>query len=359
MLGCVVVLIPTLLGSLAYGSTLGPSDVAVYPELGPAGRYGPEDRAPFDTLPQAILKMLPEAFRGQEATWLPGTYDWVSTMPSTLGTMPLLQWIIFGVGLVICVGLMLQAYEDAATRRLLVLPIVASIAYLVATPLAPTLYLPQRYTAYTIPLVAVVGLPAACRALANRVQGRNVRGWLSGMVVAGVCGTMWLSTGGTGHRSAGLVYFPDGNAAIYRFVASTPPPTMFAAWPSELANNIPYFSHRSILVNAEVHQVFHTRYADEMRARAYALIDAYLATDLAPIHALHHHYGVRYLIVDERHFTTGLPAYFEPYNDRIRSALANIGQDNGTTAVLQLTKSAAVFRDGPFVVLDLERIGSP
>lgn len=359
MLGCVAILIPTLLGSLAYGSTLGPSDVAMYPELGPQGRYGPEDRAPFDALPQAILKMLPEAFRGREGTWLPGTYDWVSIIPSNPSTMPLLQWMMLGLGLVICVGLVLHAYEDPAARRLLALPIVASIAYLVATPLAPTLYLPQRYTAYTIPLVAVVGLPAACRELANRVQGRNVRGWLNGMVVAVVCGTVWLYTGGTGHRSAGLVQFPNGDAAIYRFVASTAPSTMFAAWPSELANNIPYFSHRSILMNAEVHQVFHTRYADEMRVRTYALIDAYLATDLAPIHALHQQYGVRYLVVDERHFTAGVPAYFEPYNERIRSALLNLGQDNGTSAVLELSKRAAVFRDGPFVVLDLERIGRP
>ncbi|CAA9386731.1 MAG: hypothetical protein AVDCRST_MAG93-9499, partial [uncultured Chloroflexia bacterium] len=359
MLGCIVVLVPTLLGSLTYGSTLGPADVATYPELGPEGRYGPEDRAPFDALPQAILKMLPEAFRGREATWLPGTYDWVSIIPSNPSTMPLLQWTMLGLCLVICVGLVLQAYEDAAARRLLVLPIVASIVYLVATPLAPTLYLPQRYTAYTIPLLAVVGLPAACRRLANGVQGRNARGWLSGMVVAGVCSATWLYTGGTGHRSAGLVHFPEGDAPIYQFVASTAPPTMFAAWPSELANNIPYFGHRSILMNAEVHQVFHTRYADEMRARTYALIDAYLATDIAPIHSLHRQYGIRYLVVDERHFTMGVPAYFEPYNERIRSALANIRRNNGTSRVLQLTKSAAVFRDGPLVVLDLERIGSP
>ena len=359
MLSCVAVLIPTLLGSLAYGSTLGPSDVAAYPELGPEGRYGPEDRAPFDALPRAILKMLPEAFRGREATWLPGTYDWVSIIPSNPSTMPLLQWVMLGVGLVVCVGLVLQAYEDAAARRLLVLPIVASIAYLVATPLAPTLYLPQRYTAYTIPLVAVVGLPAACRTLANLAQGRNVRGWRSGIVVIGVCGATWLYTGGTGNRSAGLVQFEDGNAAIYQFVASTPPDTVFAAWPSELANNIPYFSHRSILMNAEVHQVFHTRYADEMRARTYALIDAYLAADVAPIRTLREQYGVRYLIVDERHFTAGVPPYFEPYNERIRIALAKINRNNGTSAALQLTKSAVVFRDGPFVVLDLERIGSP
>ena len=357
-IGCVVVLLPTLIGSMAYGATLGPENIAAYPELGPDGRYGPDDRAPFDALPKAMLKMVPEAFRGKEAAWVPGTYDWIATLPVNLAAMPALQWLMLAVSAWIVVGLIAGAWRDAAPRRLLVLLALACVAYLVSAPLAPSFYLPQRYTAYTIPLVAVVGLPAACRSLVRVGSRRTSSPWLEGAVIAGVCGAVLLGTGGTGNPSAGYVQFDDGNAPIYQFVASTPPDTVFAAWPGEFANNVPYLSHRSILINQEVHQVFHQRYADEMRDRMDALIDAYLATDRAPLRALYERYGVRYLVVDEQHFNENLPLYFAPFNQRISDDLAALQQSSGS-AVMEIAETATVFRDGSLVVLDLGRIASP
>jgi hypothetical protein len=364
MVACVAILLPTVLAARAYGRTLGPADIATYPELGPNGRYGPEDRAPFDALPTALLKMIPEAFRGGETTttpddipsWTPGTYDWIATIPPDLRSMPLLQWVMLGICTVIAAGLLLQASRMAAARRALVLLGVACGAYLVAAPLAPTLYLPQRYTAYTIPLIAVVGLPAAVRTLTNVTLRSKVRPRISGATIAIVCGAVLLYTGGTGDRTAGLIEALDSDAAIYRFVASTPPDTLFAAWPSELANNVPYFGHRSILINAEVHQVFHQRYADEMRTRMNALIAAYLAADVAPLRALREQYAVRYLIIDDRHFTRSLPLYFAPYNQQILDALAALRGDGRGAYVRQLEERAGVFRDRSLVVIDLERI---
>ena len=53
----------------------------------------------------------------------------------------------------------------------------------------------------------------------------------------------------------------------------------------------------------------------------YALIEAYLATDAAPLRALHCRWGVDYLVADRTHFGEAgtRPAYFAPFDARLEA----------------------------------------
>lgn len=356
---CVAVLLPTMLNTRKYGRILQPRDVAAYPEVGPGGRYGPDDRAPFDILPIAVFKMLPEAFRGKGLNWAPGAYDWVATFPSDIGRVAGLQWLFLALAALLCVGLVLTARARAEVRRLLAFLLTICVAYIIATPVAPYLYLPQRYTAYTIPVLATILLPFAAQSLASVLGVIGRRYWGKQAMMLLVCGACYLITGGLGNNVAGLGSVHPLDIPLYKDVAKLPPDARLAAWPSaEIASNIPYLSHREVLINYEIHQAFHKGYTDEMRRRMRALIDSYFATDPTPLIRLRDDFGVRYLIVDERDFTVRTPTYFRPFNMWIDAARSKLPHDLKQIEVFRQAKHATVIHDGPYFVLDLQQISS-
>ncbi len=353
---CAAILAPTVLAEQHYGRPLRPNDVIEYPELGLNGRYGPDDRAPFDSLPAALFKLLPEAFRGREVDWAPGLYAWITHFPNDPRRIPLYQWGILSVAVAICVGVVIKARSSSAARRILALLLAVCAAYLCAQLVVPYFYLPQRYPAYAIPLVAAMLLPVAIQEIATLLGPFRRRRWLAHCAVVVGCGAWYLTTGGQGNAQAGLFTVPSSQLPLLRFVASLPPATRIAAWPSEIADNIPYFSRRQVLINSETHQVFHQGYADEMRRRMRALIDAYYATDAAPLIELRDRFGVDYLVIDEQHFSTRSPVYFQPFEAWIVAARTNLEHTARGAEVLRQAARTAVFRDGPLVVLDLRRL---
>ena len=105
------------------------------------------------------------------------------------------------------------------------------------------------------------------------------------------------------------------------FAAAQPRGTLFAVWPgvaSEL-ELIPYVVGRPLFVISKLHNPDSVEQLLLMRARTYALIDAYLATDAAPLRGLHCRWGVDYLIVTKAHFAKdgSRPEYFAPFDARI------------------------------------------
>jgi hypothetical protein len=355
---CVVMLAPTLLGGQAFGRPLRPSDAAEYPEVGPYGRYGPDDRAPFDALPAALFKQLPEAFRGREVEWGQGVYDWVAQFPSDPRRIAPYQWSMLGVAIALCIGLIISAGFSSAARRTLGLLLVVCAAYVLSAPVVPYFYLPQRYVAYAIPLLALMLLPVAIQAIARLLGPFRRRRWLAQCVVVLVCGALYLTTGGRGNYQAGLFEVPSSQQPVLRFLATLPPSTRIAAWPLDLGDNIPYFSRRQVLINSETHQVFHQGYADEMRRRMRALIDAYFASDVAPLIELRDRFGVEYLVVDEQHFAKQPPIYFRPFDAWINAARANLQRSARGPEVLRQAERIAVFHNGSMVVLDLRQLPS-
>ncbi len=356
MLLCVLLLLPVALSSSKYGRILVPSDVREYPELGIGGRYGPDDRAPFDSLATAMLKMLPEAFRGRESYSDPELYAQIAAFSATPWATSPYQWGMLAIAGVLGAGLVVKAGASPGARRLGTLLFAVCFAYVSAAPVAPYLYLPQRYTAYAIPLLAVILFPTAAGAIADAL-GRHRRGiWMRRGAVLLACGTCYAVMGGRGNPRAGMITVSADQAQIYRFVDSLPKAARLAAWPGEVAANIPYVSRREVLISPETHQVFHQRYADEMRSRMHALIDAYYATDPAPLIKLRDAFGVAFLVVDTDDFSKSPPTYFRPFDAWALAARQKAPRDVRELEVFRQMAHAAVFRSGSLVVLDLQRI---
>jgi hypothetical protein len=348
-----LLLVPVSLNGQQYGRILRPADVVDYPEAGEGGRYGPNDRAPFAPLPEATLHMLQITFTSSGAPWSPTLRTWLM---HSVGPWQV-PWVLLGMAAIISGGFVLKATTSAAARRIGAFLLAACMAYVIARPIAPYFYLPQRYMVYSVPLLGVILFPVTVQALTIVFGrfGQNV--WVGSVAVVLVCGLALYALGGRGTAQAGLYPFADPNVNIYRFLATLPKEARVAAWPSGIANNIPYLSRREVLINQETHQAFHQGYVEEMRRRMRALIDAYYATDPVPLVKLRDDFGVDYLLVDETHFASKPPTYFKPFDAWVREAQHNAPAEHDELEVFRQMAQASVFRDGTLVVLDLRRVG--
>lgn len=353
--GCVFLLLPAALNTSTYGRVLRPADVGAYPELGVGGRYLPEDRAPFAPLATALLNALADTFEGGATAWAPALD---SRLRRSLGPLqlPLHTWLLIVIGGITCAGLIVKVRTDAAARRIGALVLVVCAAYLLARPIAPYFYLPQRYTAYPIPLLAIILFPVAAQVLAGAVGPAGAAAWSGRAGVLLVGGICYGLLGGRGDAKAGLQTFATRDTTIYRFFQTLPKETRLAGWPTDIANNIPYLARRQVLLAQETHQAFHQGYTDEMRRRMRALIDAYYATDPAPLIRLRDGFDVDYLVVDLRHFSTQPPEYFAPFDAWVRGARQAAPRDPQALEVFRVMARAAVYREGSLVVLDLKRV---
>jgi hypothetical protein len=347
-----LLLVPVSLNGQQYGRILRPADVGDYPEAGEGGRYGAEDRAPFYSLPEAMLKMLPTTFASSGAPWAP---DLRTRLTQSVGPWQV-PWVLLGMAAIIGGGFVLKAATSAEARRIGAFLLAACVAYVIAQRIAPYFYLPQRYTGYPMPLLGVILFPVAVQALMVVFGrfGQNV--WVGSVAVVLVCGLALYALGGRGAAQAGLHPFADKHAKIYRFIETLPKEARVAAWPNGIANNIPYLSRREVLIHEEIHQAFHQAYVEEMRRRMRALIDAYYATDPASLVKLRDDFGVDYLLVDEDHFFTKPPTYFKPFNAWAHEARQKAPDDLSELEVFRQMDHATVFREGSLVVLDLHRV---
>jgi hypothetical protein len=120
---------------------------------------------------------------------------------------------------------------------------------------------------------------------------------------------------------------------------------------------VPYVGRRTAFLTYETHQAFHEQYADAMRIRMRALVDARFATSNEPLLQLRDEHQVTHLLVylpDVRGERLG---YFEPFDqwiDEARRASA------GKRLVIEtLVDQYAVFSDDTYVLIDLRGLSDP
>jgi hypothetical protein len=134
-----------------------------------------------------------------------------------------------------------------------------------------------------------------------------------------------------------------------------PKDALIAGWPTDL-DNVPYVSRRQVFISGELHQVFHQRYAEEMRRRMRALINAYFATSPGAIERLRDEFGVTHMIFQPS-ILEKPPNSCEPFSAWIGKAF-NEGRSKGFEIPRQV-ETTKVFSNGAFVVLDLRRLSAP
>jgi hypothetical protein len=276
------------------GTPLAPLQQAdVYPENGPDGPYL---SGVFTPLLYVAGKALSQ-FR---------TTDVMLTLP-----------VLLACGLVAAYGL-LTLPRGGSARTALTGFILCSLA----VGLAVYLLKPHHsyrfvlYPLFTIlPLLTVTGLQNFWR------RGKRFARFSNALTVA-VLAPLVLAADSLEPKKFGYWFHLEAeDREVLAFAAAQPPETVFAIWPSGDSefDFIPYLARRPLFVMIKAHFPTHDAHVLTMRARTYALIDAYLATDAAPLQGLHCRWGVDYLIVTKAHFAKdgSRPEYFAPFDARI------------------------------------------
>ena len=342
-----LLVLPTRQASSAFGDVLRPSDAAQYPEVGPGGRYADEDRAPglFSRADLAEYVRAPLSGLGGPG----GAGQSIFSHPGRKAPL----WVFGALG---AIGTATLVNRDVRTRRLLLLAAAALLAHVVSIPLSPYLYLPERYLAYPLPVIAAILAPAGIAALPMRFAKASHSHSARGPTMLLICGAYLLFlyfTDGRGVRTAGLDYVVVNHRTTYehlRDMRGKDKYAIIAGWPPDM-DDIPYFCGRSVLVSRETHQAFHRDFANQMRARTDAVIDALYAPDTSGLERLRDNFGVNYLVVNGKLYSQTPPKYFAPFDQRVSDARKALGT---TQAYAQREiNRLPVPKDGDWTLLDL------
>jgi len=340
-----VFVVPPLAATRSFGPSLGRADVARYPEAGEGGRLISLNLPVRGHLLEQTLGYAVRPLISNGPAWHPG----LRAFGHSEGGRLLLLSAIAGL---VTTGYGLLLASSPVARRLLLLVPSALLAHALAFALWPSAGPPERYLAHAFLLVGPVLLPASLTALAaRRWSSRTIP---TALIVIAATGVIILLLGGRGPGHAGITRrVPPEQRILYEVLGRLPPEALIAGWPDDLLDNVAYLTGRRILVGFESHLPFHRRYVEEMRRRMFALIDAYFASDVAPLQRLRRDFGVTHLLVNRDHYTLAAPTYFKPFDVVVKTARASL---TGTPQTVRQAPVAAVFEHGPFRVLDLERV---
>jgi hypothetical protein len=347
----VVLLSPTVVGSSKYAPVLTVDDVTEYPEVGPGGRYAPNSRAPYDGFFLSASRASRVGIVGGGRPWLEPVSEWVNVgatpgRPSKrqmfllklFATVTIISWVFFSM-------------KSSAPRRVLMVGLAASIGYFISSPVAPHLYLPTRYTNYPMPLLAVLMVSTSVAAFSSV---RDTKPVLRTGFTFLFCLVVLVTLGGRGSDKEGL-RGEARNDPLYDAIGDLSADAVVAGWPQTAIENVPYMSRRVALLTYETHQAFHKQYADVMRERMRALIDATLATSNEPLIRLRDGHGVTHMLVYLPHLR-GLPLeYFKPFDEWIAEAQRR--RADKPLSLQDLVANHAIYRSGNYAIVDLRELG--
>ncbi len=277
-----------------FGAALAPLESSdLYPENGPGGRYTQGVFNPLTYVAARAFDQFRDVFENYKLL------------------------LLFAYCAVAFYGLAMLLRDSAWRRPLVGFLLCGAAVILVVVALRP--YLLYRFILYPLmsitPLLIAVGLQQFFRRLGG---GRRA---VAGATLVTVL-LLALSFDSIGAKKIGYWTRLDAeDSKVLDFAAAQPQETLFATWPSGQSEFefIPYFAQRPLFVMIKAHYPSHVDHVLEMRERTGALIDAYLATETAPLEALYCLWQVDYLIVDKAHFgaEAEAPRYFAPFDVQI------------------------------------------
>ncbi len=240
---------------------------------------------------------------------------------------------------------------------------VAIALFCVAHALLFKLYLPSRYSAYTLRFVLVfataIGLALLLDALwhwlRQQSQPQSYQRWLVWGITLLLGSALLFYPAYTKHH-AGESYFAGNAAKIYRFFAQQPKDVMIASLTRE-ADNLPTFARRSVLVSREYGLSYQVGYLRQFRRRAIDLINAQYSLDPVALNAFIQSYRIDFWLLDRQ---TSFAAeslqksWIRQYPDAFQTALAHVQQ--GTPVLETLARPCTVVRDRDLQVLSAKCI---
>ena len=351
-----IVVTPQLSAGGRYGQRLSINAAREFEEWGPHGRYTPGDRGVPVNIWNKLLVGATAALSPKSKEKVRPLADRIvaETEPRSLSAEHATLVVVFGS---LAGGLL-----ALARRRFFVSPEALRcgvflggtiVAFTVAAALFPLLYIPARYLALGATASVSVIFPALwCIITTSLIPTSRRR--LSGLASL-IVGVAILASLGWHTLSTKKMPTAVGNRVLFSFIQGLPADTVIASWPRGIANMVPLFTGRSVLVFEEGHQIFHREFLEEMRRRTRALIAAYAATDIGPIETLRREYNISYILINRRHLTRA-PDYFAPFNAEMRRSLEAVGS---IPRILRtLAKQRAVFTSNDYIIIDIRDLSN-
>ena len=167
------------------------------------------------------------------------------------------------------------------------------------------LYLPARYTQFTIQIfssfAAAIGIVVLIDAVLGWADHRPARQKLAIGIIALLGALVLLSP--KLYLFPKISYVKGTVPSLYEFFAQQPKDILIASLAKE-ADNIPSFSHRSILVGREYSLPYQLGYYKPIRQRITDLIRAQYSLDLSEVREFVRKYKIDYWMIDRRYLST-------------------------------------------------------
>jgi len=188
----------------------------------------------------------------------------------------------------------------------------SAIGYLLADLFFLRLYIPNRYTRYSMAVLLALWNARNCDLILARVKLPAMRIALVAALVA----------------VAGLSYGVERDnvadaravAGVCRFIDDELPAGVLVAGAPRALDNVMVLARRSVLAPYKLAHPWFTRYYDEMRERTRATLRAHFAADAQPLNELHRRWGATHFLADRRHFELARRnerVFADPYNDEV------------------------------------------
>ncbi len=346
--------IPQLAGGHRYGARLSIDAAGEFAEWGPHGRYTPGDRGVPISLASKSLAAIVSALAAERAPKTAGTkIKEINSNDASVESNPrqldLSIYIILASALAGISFILFRRFAvSSETVRCCVFGLGILIAFFAARALFPLLYIPSRYMALGVTALTPVIFPAIwCKGFdALKMNHRFAA------ATKILLGSAILAALGWGALSPKRLPTTSGNRALFAAIKALPQDSVIAAWPRGIANMVPLFTARSVLVFEEGHQIFHRDFLEEMRRRVRGIIAVFAATEIEPVNQLMNDFNVSHLLINKRYLKRA-PDYFAPFGLEMRQARQNLAK--APLILEQLIKTNAIFSDHDYVLVALKR----
>ncbi len=321
--------------NLALGSTLALA-LLLMKYLVPASEIG-------TMTPHTQILQMPEMYRGGLNKYLP-VPDLYTELLSHV-THP------FTLGSTILFLLILRkhiAWNTVWTALLLA----SIIGYAAADHLFIQLYIPNRYTRYSIPVLLILWNARNWDLVLRKIPWKRGQ-YAMLLVLLLIAGFLYKDTFEQGKDTMNRAKV----APLNQFLKTLPENILIAGHP-RIMDDIPIQAKRSVLVNYKMAHPWFVTYYDEIRERTYATFRAMYASDSKPLNKLYRTYGVTHFVVGKKYMDRIYEPkriYVNPYEAYIRMFLL-------PRKMIFLLNSppqeAVLYEDARYIVLKLPLVDS-
>jgi len=143
--------------------------------------------------------------------------------------------------------------------------------------------------------------------------------------------------------------------SLYNFLSKLPKDILIACHPN-IADNIPIFAQRAVLVNEETATPEHLNLYPFLKERIYDFFNAYYSSSQNGIREFCKKYNISQLIIDKKHFSPDYlkkgKFYLEPFNDYIK----NLVKNRDSFVLMSIPEEKKVFKEGDIFVLTVKDV---